>query len=76
MKAFLFLVLLTQQGLHYEKIPIKNYTNCDDAYASKATWYDNPKFKDGNGELWGFYIYKNKQIVASYCKDQKGNWLL
>ena len=76
MKAFLFLVLLTQQGLHYEKIHIKNYTNCDAAYESKATWYDNPKFKDGNGEIWGFYIYNNKPIVASYCKDQEGNWLL
>tara|TARA_B100001248_G_scaffold66178_3_gene46388 strand:+ start:3169 stop:3399 length:231 start_codon:yes stop_codon:yes gene_type:complete len=76
MKTFLFLVLLTQQGLHYEKIHIKNYTSCDDAYKSKAIWYDNPKFKDGNGQLWGFHIYKNKPIVASFCKDQDGNWLL
>ena len=22
------------------------------------------------------YIYNNKPIVASYCKDQEGNWLL
>ena len=56
MKAFLFLVLLTQQGLHYEKIPIKNYTNCDAAYESKATWYNNPKFKDGNGGS-GVFIF-------------------
>ena len=76
MKSFLILVLLTNPNLTYEKILIKNFTNCDDAFENKATWYDNPKFKDGNGELWGFYIYNNKPIVASYCQDEKGNWLL
>ncbi len=75
MKSFLILVLLTSPNLTYEKILIKNFTNCDDAYQSKAIWYDNPKFEDGNGELWGFYIYNRKQIVASYCQDEKGNWL-
>ena len=76
MKAFLVLVLLTSTGLEYKSILIIDFTNCDAAFESKATWYDNPKFKDGNGELWGFFIYENKAIVASYCKDQEGNWLL
>ena len=76
MKAFLFLVLLTSTGLEYKSILIIDFSNCDAAFESKATWYDNPKFKDGNGELWGFFIYNNKPIVASYCKDQEGNWLL
>ena len=76
MKAYLILVLMTSQGLLYEKINIKNFTNCDEAFESKATWFDNPKYKPGNYEIWGFYIYNNKQIVASYCQDQEGNWLL
>ena len=76
MKAYLILVLMTSQGLLYEKINIKNFTNCDEAFESKAAWFDNPKYKPGNYEIWGFYIYNNKQIVASYCQDQEGNWLL
>ena len=61
MKAFLILALLTAQGINYEKIYIKNFTDCDAAFESKATWYDNPKFEDGNGEIWGFYIYNNNK---------------
>ena len=76
MKAFLILALLTAKGINYEKIEIKDFTNCDTAFETKATWNDNPNFTEGNGQVWGFYIYNNKQIVASYCKDQEGNWLL
>ena len=76
MKAFLFFVLVTSNGLHYEKISIPNFTSCEKAYESKAIWMDNPKYQDGNGEIWGYYTYKNKPIVASYCKDKNGNWLL
>ncbi len=76
MKAFLFLAVLSAQGLIYEKIEIKNFTNCDKAYESIAVWQDNPNYTDGNGEIWGYYVYNKKPIVASYCKDQEGNWLL
>ena len=76
MKAFLFLAVLSAQGLIYEKIEIKNFTNCDEAYESIAVWQDNPNYIDGNGEIWGYYVYNKKLIVASYCKDQEGNWLL
>jgi len=75
MKAFLILVLFSHPNLIYEKIEIKNYTNCDDAFKTKAIWHNNLNFKEGNNHVWGFYIYDNKQIVASYCKDQQGDWL-
>ena len=75
MKTFLILVLFSHPNLIYEKIEIKNYTNCYDAFEKKSTWHDNPNFKEGDGQVWGFYIYDNKQIVASFCKDQEGNWL-
>lgn len=77
MKAFLILVLVTSSTtLEYEKISIKKFTNCDDAFESKATWFDNPKYKPGNYEVWGFYVYNNKVIAAHYCLDQNGNYLL
>lgn len=66
MKTFLILVLFSHPNLIYEKIEIKNYTNCDDAFKTKAIWHDNPNFKEGNNHVWGFYIYDNKQIVASF----------
>ena len=77
MKAFLILVLVTSStSFKYTKIPIEKFTDCDTAFESKATWYDNPKFEDGNGEIWGFYIYNNKIIASHYCLDQNGNYLL
>ena len=54
MKTFLILVLFSHPNLIYEKIEIKNFTNCDDAFENKATWYDNPKFKEGDYEIWGY----------------------
>ena len=62
MKAFLILALLTAQGINYEKIEIKDFTNCDTAFENKATWYDNPNFTEGNGQVWGFYIYNNNSL--------------
>ena len=85
MKSFLILVLLTSPNLTYEKILIENFTNCDDAYESKATWYDNPKFKDGNGfEIYSLSLDKNKdawlkainqdQLFWEYHVSDLGGW--
>ena len=77
MKVFLILVLVTSSTtLEYAKIPIEKFTDCDAAFESKATWFDNPKYKPGNYEIWGFYIYNNKVIAAHFCLDQDGNYLL
>ena len=77
MKVFLILVLVTSSTtLEYAKIPLEKFTDCDAAFESKATWFDNPKYKPDNYEIWGFYIYNNKVIAAHYCLDQDGNYLL
>ena len=77
MKAILFLfVAATTADYGWIKIPINNFTNCDEAFESKTIWQDNPKYKPGNNEVWGFHVYKNKPIMAHYCQDLKGNYLL
>jgi hypothetical protein len=77
LKAILFLfVAVTTADYGWVKIPINNFTNCDEAFESIATWIENPKYKPGNDQVWGFYIYKNRPIAAHYCQDLKGNYLL
>ena len=83
MKTF-FLVLVIFKGsasLEYVKIPITTPITfedfyCDQAFEKNARWIDNPKYKDGNGEVWGYFIYNNKMVVAHYCIDQHGNYIL
>tara|TARA_A100000172_G_scaffold79865_1_gene67940 strand:- start:551 stop:784 length:234 start_codon:yes stop_codon:yes gene_type:complete len=77
MKAILFLfVAVTTSNYGWVKVPINNFTNCDDAFEKVATWIENPNYKPNNDQVWGFYVYKNRPIAAHYCLDLKGNYLL
>ena len=77
----LFLILgLVTSNTTYEiaKIPIgialKNVT-CEQAFKKHTTWVDNPNYQYGNGQLWGFYQYKNKIVFFHYCKDSFGKYI-
>ncbi len=65
-------------AMHLIKIPItqgiKNIT-CEQAFKNKTVWKENPNYKEGNGEVWGYYTYKDKPVFLHYCKDKKGNWV-
>jgi len=66
--------LLTNEGkIDLIKIPITAQIDdifCEKAIESHRTWQLNPHYKEGNGEVWGYYTYKNRQIVLSYCSEE------
>ncbi len=60
------------------KIPITQEIkriSCDDAYKKHTKWVENPNYKEGNGEVWGYLTYKGKPVILHYCKDKDGNWV-
>ena len=65
-------------GIALIKIPItqeiKRIT-CDEAFKKHTIWKENPNYKEGNGEVWGYFTHKGKPIYLHYCQDQKGNWV-
>lgn len=76
---FLILGLVTSEA-SYEliKIPIgyaiKQIT-CEQAFKNNTRWVVNPHYKDGNGQIFGYYKHKDKIIFMHYCKDSKGDWV-
>jgi|DEB0MinimDraft_12_1074336.scaffolds.fasta_scaffold80615_3 hypothetical protein len=46
---------------------------CEDALMKTVIWKENPNYKPGNYEIWGYYTYKNRPIFAHTCmnKDKK-----
>ncbi len=65
-------------GIALIKIPITQEIkriSCDDAFEQHSKWVLNPNYKEGNGEVWGYFTHKGKPIYLHYCKDQKGNWV-
>ena len=65
-------------GIALIKIPINQgikRISCDEAFKQHTKWTENPNYKEGNGEVWGYYTHKGKPIYLSYCQDQKGNWV-
>jgi hypothetical protein len=65
-------------GIALIKIPItqeiKRIT-CDEAFKQHSKWVLNPNYKEGNGEVWGYFTNKDKPIYLHYCKDKKGEWI-
>ena len=55
------------------KIPITNEIkdiSCEKAIESNRKWQDNKNYKPGNGEVWGFFTYKDRPIMLSYCTEK------
>ena len=65
-------------GIALIKIPISQELKkitCDEAFEQHSKWVLNPNYKEGNGEVWGYFTHKGKPIYLHYCQDQKGNWV-
>ena len=83
MKVFFIILILYISNTTYniKKIPVEmpeNMSNfyCDQAFENNAIWKDNPLYKAGNDEVWGNYTFNNQIIIAHFCKDHKGNYVL
>tara|TARA_R100000935_G_scaffold4176_1_gene10106 strand:+ start:53 stop:298 length:246 start_codon:yes stop_codon:yes gene_type:complete len=77
--VFLILVIYTGDGnLSYQKIPF-NYSDqpitCEKMYSEKVKYVENPDYSEGNGQVWILAKYKNKNVIAHYCKDKEGNYV-
>jgi len=69
MKTIILILFLT--GLQKVEIPIKVAPGefCEDAYMKVVIWKDNPNYEAGNGEIWGYYTYKNRPVFAHTCME-------
>ena len=77
--VFLILVIYASDGnLSYQKIPF-NYSDqpitCEKMYNESIKYVENPDYKEGNGQVWILAKYKNKNVIAHYCKDKEGNYV-
>jgi len=69
MKTIILILWLTT-GQKVE-VPVKVNIGefCDDAYIKTVIWKNNPKYKPGNNQIWGYYTYKNKPVFAHTCME-------
>ena len=71
--VLIFGVMSNDGHLELIKIPISNQIkdiSCEKAIESNRKWQDNPNYTEGNGQIWGYYTYKDRPIVLSYCSDK------
>ena len=69
----IFGVVSSDGHLELIKIPITNEIkniSCEKAIENNRKWQLNPNYTEGNGEVWGFYVYKNKPVVLHYCTEK------
>lgn len=43
---------------------------CEDIYMKQIVWKENPNYKPGSYDIWGYYTYNNKPIIAHTCMEQ------
>ena len=71
------LITLMFIGGGFAEIParLQPYEFCSDKAQEYITYIENPNYKEGNGEVWVLTKYKNQNVMAYYCKDEKGNYV-
>ena len=71
--VLIFGVITSKGQIQLIKVPdiaLANINSCEKAIESNRKWQLNPNYKPGNGELWGYYTYKNKPIMLHYCTEK------
>ena len=71
--VLIFGVMSSDGHLELIKIPISKQIkdiSCEKAIENNRKWELNPNYTEGNGEVWGYYTYKNRPIMLSYCSDK------
>lgn len=71
--VLIFGVVSSDGHLELIKIPISNKIkdiSCEKAIEKNKKWVLNPKYAEGNGEVWGYYTYKNRPIMLQYCSER------
>ena len=71
--VLIFGVMSNDGHLELIKIPISNKIkdiSWEKAIESNRKWQLNPHYTEGNNQVWGYYTYKDRPIVLSYCSDK------
>ena len=71
----IFGVVSSDGQIELIKIPISKALSditCENALEKYANFNENPQYTSGNGEVWGYYYYKNKPVVLHYCTESEG----
>ena len=69
----IFGVMSSDGYIELIKIPISNQIkniSCDKAIESNRKWQENKNYEPGNGEVWGYYTYKDRPIMLQYCSER------
>ena len=69
----IFGVMSSDGYIELIKIPISNQIkniSCDKAIESNRKWQENKNYEPGNGEVWGYYTYKDRPIILQYCSER------
>ena len=69
----IFGVMSSDGYIELIKIPISSQIkdiSCDKAIESNRKWQENKNYEPGNGEVWGYYYYKNRAVVLHYCTEK------
>ena len=69
----IFGVVSSDGQIELIKIPISNHIkdiSCDKAIDSNRKWQENKNYEPGNGEVWGYYTYKDRPIMLQYCSEK------
>ena len=69
----IFGVMSSDGYIELIKIPISNQIkniSCEKAIESNRKWQENKNYEPGNGEVWGYYTYKDRPIMLQYCSER------
>ena len=73
--VLIFGVLSSEGKIELIKVPISEsllHITCENALEKYAKFNENPQYTTGNGEVWGYFYYKNKPVVLHFCTESGG----
>ena len=47
---------------------LQPYEFCSDKVEAITTFMENPNYKSGNGEVWGYNTYNGNKVFATFCE--------
>ena len=69
----IFGVMSSDGYIELIKIPISSQIkdiSCEKLIDSNRKWQENPNYVEGNGQIYGFNTYKDKQIALNICSEK------
>ncbi len=72
MKMVLLLIVMLNDGsLELQKIESSKILSCSSWIEKNIEYKSNPRYEEGNGEIWVYPYYKDKVIVGHICEKEE-----